>query len=137
MASEAALKGSVGEAAKDAYEALREKISDWAANDVTALELNPTSAARRAIIAETVNTLPTHQQEAMRALAIELATTLKANAEQRPVGIDVGALEAARIHLEGISVTHGVGIRAQSIKTPGDFDLKNLNVGEPAGKVSQ
>ena len=38
MAGEAALKGAVGEAAKDAYKALKNRVARWAGSDVEALE---------------------------------------------------------------------------------------------------
>jgi hypothetical protein len=37
MASEAVVKGVVGEAVKDAYKALKQRIAHWAAGDVEAL----------------------------------------------------------------------------------------------------
>jgi hypothetical protein len=137
IASEAALKGAVGEAAKDAYKALKQKIVHWAAGDVEALERNPNSAARRAVIAESIDELPDDEKISVKILATELAEAMKKSAAQAPIGIDVGALEAARITLEGINVHEGIGIRAQTIKTPSEFELKDLNVGDAAGKAAQ
>lgn len=137
MASQAALKAAVGETAKDAYKALKHKIAHWAASDVEALERNPGSSARRAVIAETIDELPDDEKVSIKALATELAAALKKTAAQGPIGVDVGALEAARITLEGINVHEGIGMRAQTIKTPGELELKNLNVGDAPGKVAQ
>ena len=137
MASEAALKGVVGEAAKDAYKALKSKIAHWAAGDVEALERNPTSTPRRAVIAEAIDQLPEAEKISVKALATELADALKKSAAEGPIGIDVGVLEAARIQLDAINVQEGIGIRAQTIITPGDFELKELNVGRPPGKAPQ
>jgi hypothetical protein len=137
MASEAALKGAVGEAAKDAYKALKNKIAHWAGADVEALEKNPLSVPRRAVIAEAIDALPDDEKISVRSLATELADALKNSAAQGPVGIDLGALDAARIKLEGITVHQGKGIVAKTVKTPGEFEVKNLNVGNAPGKAAQ
>jgi hypothetical protein len=50
MAGEAALKGTVGEVAKDAYKTLKSMVAQWAGGDVHALEKTPTSQARRAVV---------------------------------------------------------------------------------------
>ncbi len=55
MAGEAALKGTVSEAVKDAYKALKERVAHWAGGDVEALEKSPTSAGRQAVVAEAIN----------------------------------------------------------------------------------
>ena len=137
MASKAAFDGAVGEAAKDAYKALKKKIAHWAASDVEALERNPTSVPRQAVIAEAIDQLPETDLLSIKALATELANALKSTAVQGPIGIDVGDLEAARIALEGINVREGIGIRAQTIRTPGDLTLKNMTVGTAPGKPTQ
>jgi hypothetical protein len=137
MGSEAALKGVIGEAVKDAYKALKDKISHWAGGDVEALERNPGSAARRAVVAEVVDELPENDKVSVEALSVALADALKEASAKGPVGIDVGVLEAARIKLGKISVTEGVGIRADEMRSTRDFELDELNVGRPPGKAAQ
>ena len=137
MASEAALKGVVGEGVKDAYKALKNKIAHWASGDVEALEKNPSSVARRAVIAETVDELSDDDKISVKTLADALAEALKQSAAQSPIGIDVGTLEAARIKLDSLTVHSGTGIRAQTIKAQEDFELKNLTVGDTPGKTAQ
>lgn len=137
MASEAALKGAVGEAVKDAYKALKGKISHWAAGDVEALERNPASLPRRAVLAEVIDQLPENDKISVQALTTELAEALKKRATEGPIGIDVGRLEAARVQLGTINVHEGVGFRAEEVKTTGDFEVKELNVGKPLGKAAQ
>ncbi len=137
MASEAALKGVVGEGVKDAYKSLKHKIAHWASGDVEALEKNPSSVARRSVIAETIDELPDAEKISVKTLANALAEALKRSAAQGPIGIDVGALEAARIKLDGITVHDGIGIRAQTIKTQESFELNNLDVGDAPGKAAQ
>jgi len=137
MASEEALKSTVGEMVKDAYKALKAKISHWAASDVEALERNPASPARRAVVAEVIDALPDDDKISVRALATQLADALKKSASQGPVGFDIGILEAARVHLGKINVTEGVGFRAAQVRTTGDFELNELNVGKSLGKAQQ
>lgn len=137
MASEAALKGAVGEVAKDAYKALKSKVSQWAAGDVQALEHNPTSPARRAVVAELVDGLSESDKQSIKALATQLAEALKDSASAVPVGIDIGVLEAARVQLGKVAVNDGIGFRADQVRTSGDFELKELSVGGGPGKVRQ
>jgi hypothetical protein len=137
IASEAALKGAVGEAVKDAYKALKEKISHCAAGDLEALERNPVSAPRRAVLAEVIDQLPETDKISVQALATALAEALKKTATEGPIGFDVGRLEAARVQLGTLNVHEGVGFRAEEVKTAGDFELKELNVGKPPGKAAQ
>jgi hypothetical protein len=137
MASEEALKSTVGEMVKDAYKALKAKISHGAANDVEALERNPASPARRAVVAEAIDALPDDDKISIQALATQLADAMKKSASQGSVGFDLGILEAARVHLGTINVTEGVGFRASHVRTTGDFELKELNVGLSQGKSPQ
>jgi hypothetical protein len=93
MAGEATLKGAVGEAVKDAYKALREKVSHWAFNDVEALEQTPTSTTRQAVIAEIVDARPRDDQEPLRALAETLVAAVKKHAPA--MGLDIGRPDSA------------------------------------------
>jgi hypothetical protein len=137
LASEEALKTTVGEAVKDAYKALKQKIAHWASGDVDALERNPGSSARRAVVAEIVDELPENDKASVKALANELADVLKKAASAGPVGFDIGTLEAARVKLAKITVAEGVGFRAREVRTSGDFEIDELNVGKPPGKAQQ
>jgi hypothetical protein len=134
MTAEAMLKGTVGEAAKEAYHALKNKIAQWAASDVAALEQTPASASRQAVIAEEIERQSPENQANIRSLAIALMDELEKGQRSGPIGIDTDRLEAARIHLKSINVTEGTGIRATDIKTPGDFTVEGLKVGAPPGK---
>ena len=76
MAAEAVLKAAVGEAVKDAYKALKEKVSGWASGDV-GLEKTPDSPARQAIIAEIIDAQPEEDQISVRDLTEALVAKLK------------------------------------------------------------
>jgi hypothetical protein len=66
-AAEAVLKGAVGEAVKDTYAALKEKVGRWAGSDVEALETTPTSKGRQTVIAEEVDRQPASEQDTVQA----------------------------------------------------------------------
>src|SRR4051794_6635415 len=99
VGAEAALKSGIGEAAKDAYKALKDKIGHWAAGDVAALERSPGSTARRAVITEIVDQLPDKEKPSIKTLTDELADALEKASATSPVGVDIGRLKAARIQL--------------------------------------
>jgi hypothetical protein len=137
MTAESMLKGTVGEAAKEAYHALKNKIAQWAGGDVAALEQTPASASRQAVIAEEIDRQSPEDRANIRSLAIALMDELEKRQRSGPIGIDTDRLEAARIHLKNINVTGGTGIRAKDIKTAGDFSVEELTVGTPAGKLKR
>lgn len=96
-AGEATLKGAVGEAVKDTYQALKVRVSHWASHDVEALEKMPTSMSRQAVIAEIIDAQPKEDQEHLRALAEKLVAGLKRDA--LAAGLDIGRVTALEAHL--------------------------------------
>jgi hypothetical protein len=114
MAAEAVLKGAVGEAVKDGYKALKEKVSRWASGDVEKLEKAPDSATRQAVIAEIIDAQSEDDQISLRGLAEALVAKLK---ECSPaIGLDIGRLTDAEIRLRKVTVTQGVGGRINEIR---------------------
>ena len=77
MAAEAAVKGTVGEAAKEAYKTLKSRVARWAGADVEALEKAPASGGRRSVVAEAVDAQPADEQAVVGALAEQLIAALK------------------------------------------------------------
>ena len=139
MASGEAIKGFVGQAVKDAYKNLKDKIAHWAGADVDALEKAP-SLARQSVVAEAVDGRPPEEQALVKALAAELLAALKTEAKKSeggPVGLDVGKLEALEVQLGAITVTEGTGARMQEVKTEGAFRVGPINVGPPPGKTDR
>jgi hypothetical protein len=131
MAGEAALKGAVGEAAKDAYKALKNRVAQWAGSDVEALEKTPASQARRAVVAEAVDSQSGDEQAAVRALAQQLLAALKRSG---PVGLDIGRLEAMDAQFGDITVTEGTGARFEQVRVHGTFSTGNISVGDNSKK---
>jgi hypothetical protein len=132
MGGEAALKGAVGEAAKDAYKALKSRVAQWAGSDVEALEMTPTSQARRAVVAEVVDSQSGNEQGALRVLAQQLLAALKRSG---PVGLDIGLLEAMEVQLGDITVTEGTGARFKEVRVDGTFSAGNISVGDNSKKT--
>ncbi len=126
MAGEAALKGVVGEAAKDAYKALKSRVAKWAGSDVEALEKTPASPARRAVVAEVIDNQSGEEQAALRALAQELIAALKRGGA---IGLDIGRLEAMEVQVGDITVTEGTGARMEEVRVQGTFSAGNIRVG--------
>lgn len=131
MAAEVVVKTGVGEAVKDGYKALKTKVAGWAGGDVEALAKDPKSEGRQLIVAETINRQSPHDLAEVRTLALALNDALREAAKSSPIAIDIGRLEAARVQLEGINVSEGLGFRADEIKTTGDFTARDINVGKP------
>lgn len=133
LGGEAIVKGAVGEAVKDAYKALKTKVSVWAAGDVAELEETPDSNTRKAVIAETVDRLSREDQESLRDLAQALAGKLK---EQAPaIGLDVGRLDTLEVQLGNITVTQGIGARIEEARVAGTFRTGDISVGSQPGKA--
>jgi hypothetical protein len=104
-------------------------VLPWA---IRALEREPGSDARKAVIAEVVNKLPSEDQYELRDLAQTLTSRLK---EEAPaVGLDVGRLDAPSVELGKIVVTEGIGTRIQEAHFSGTFRAGDILVGSSAGK---
>jgi hypothetical protein len=139
MASDEAFKGFAGEAVKDAYKALKEKISNWAGADVEALEKAPASTARQSVVAEAVDDQPADEQASVKSLVDALVAALKSEAGKSggPIGLDVGKIEALQVKLAAITVTEGTGARFKEVKTTGTFEAGPINVGNSPGKTDR
>jgi hypothetical protein len=127
-----AVKAAVGEAVKDAYKALKDKLAIWAAGDVAELEKTPHSDLRKAVIAEVVNGRPAEDQDELRGLAQVLLANLKKAAPA--IGLDIGRLDALAVELGKITVTEGVGTRIQEAHVGGTFRVGDISVGSLPGK---
>jgi hypothetical protein len=119
MAAEAMVKGAVGEAIKDAYKALKDKVALWIPGDIKALEKNPTFVSRQRVIAEVIDTQPPDDQAEIK----RLASALNAALHSAPNLVDIEQLEAERIQLNNVSV------RIREAKT------REFNVGNNVGKT--
>ena len=133
LGGEAIVKGAVGEAIKDAYKALKAKVSVRAAGDVAELEKTPDSNTRKAVIAERVDRLSQEDQELLRDMAHALARILKERAPA--IGLDVGRLDALEVQLGNIAVTQGIGARIKEARVAGTFRTGDISVEPPPGKT--
>lgn len=133
VGGETIVKSTVSEAVKDAYKALKAKVSVWAAGDVEGLEKTPNSHTRKAVIAETIDGLSSEDQESLRNLGQALAGELKKQAPT--IGLDVGRLDALEMQLGNITVTQGIGVRIQEARIAGTFKTGDISVGPLPGKA--
>src|SRR4051812_31457720 len=99
IAAEAALKGTVAEAVKESYKALRDLISRWAKSDIDALAEQPTSKARQAVVTEIVDAQSEADQAEVVDLARQIVSELRTHSEA--IGVDIARLEALNVHLSG------------------------------------
>ena len=131
MAAEAVWKGAAGEAAKDGYKALKEKVSHWGSSEVAALEATPRSIGRQAVIAEIIDAQAEDDRKALRILAETLVAKLRESAPG--IGLDIGRLTALEVQLGNITVTSGTGARIEeaNIET---FKIGDISVGDRSGK---
>lgn len=131
MTAEAVLKGAVGEAVKDGYKALKERVSHWASGEVTALEATPSSIGRQTVIAEIIDAQLEEDRKSLRALAEALVAQLK---ECVPaIGLDIGCLTALEAQLGNLTVTSGIGARITEANV-GSFKTGDILVGDPSRK---
>ena len=126
VAAEAFSKGFLGEAAKEAYQAVKNTIAKWARGDLEKLELSPTSAARRAVVAEVVDLRPIDDQESLRLLLEPLVTSLSAQASA--IGIDIGTLTNVKTRLGTLIVDEGIGARIGGV-LGGSLSVEEIKVG--------
>ena len=131
MAAEAVVKGAVGEAVKDGYKALKERVAFWAPGEVAALEQTPGSVGRQTIIAEIINAQTEDDQKSVRVLAEPLVAALKECAPA--IGLDIGRLTDLETHLGKITVTQGTGVRINEARG-GRLEVDEVNVGPSARK---
>jgi hypothetical protein len=123
-------KGALGQAGKDAYEALRNRVRRWAAHDVEQLEASPESANRKAVVAEVIEKQSDDERARLSALAEALVKSLCDQVEAgRPVGVDVGSLKAIEVHLGRISVRTGTGFKATRVDASGTFRIDEIETG--------
>ena len=130
MGAEAALKAGVGEAVKDAYRSLKGLLSRLAPSEVEALEAAPRSNGKQLAVAEILDQQTEEDSAKIKALALALSEALQKAVETHPIGIDIGRLKAAYVHLQEINVTSGTGVRVQEVETPGGFVAGPVNVGK-------
>lgn len=75
-AAAALAKGMLGEAAKDAYTKLKDRVSAWAGHDVESLEKDPRSKGREVVLAESVDKRDDGEKQDLSALAQKLIAAL-------------------------------------------------------------
>ena len=130
LAAPEILKTSVGEATKDAYKALKEKIARWAGAEVQALEAAPSLKSKQFAVAELIDAQPDDEREKLRGLIDALVERLKAEAPV--IGLHIGALRNVETELGNITARTGVGARI-GIAEGGKLKIGDISTGGPSG----
>jgi hypothetical protein len=133
LAGEATLKGVVGEAAKDAYKALKTQVGKWASGDVDKLAEVPT-AGRKLVVAEAIDGQPESDRASVEQLARIVLDSLE-QSQPKAVGIDVHQLRSRLVDLSGLEVANGIGLRARVVEAE-EFVARSMKVGSNPGKKS-
>lgn len=136
-AADAIIKGAVGEAVKDAYQALKKLLIQNAPADISALETAPNSAGRQAIVGEVIDALPLNERDEISALVNRLIAALEDEGSRGTVGIDIGRLKAKTLTLDSLQVSSGIGLKASDIDVAEDMKIGPVTVGNATGKKAQ
>ena len=131
MAAPEVLKAGVGEAVKDAYKALRDKVAHWGSGEVATLEAAPESKGKQLAVAEIIDAQPAADKDAVKALAENLLARLKESAPA--IGLDVSRVADLETQLGNITVTSGIGARFRDV-TGGTLKTGDISVGDPTKK---
>jgi hypothetical protein len=123
-AAPAVMKTTAGQAAKDAYKALKAQLFPSASAEVDALEAAPASKEAQLAVAEVIDERSVPEQQALRALAEELIAQLKESAPA--TDIDISRLSALERRLRATNLAHSVGAR---------LGPPNGEIGGVAGKI--
>jgi hypothetical protein len=130
LAAETVSKASLTEITKDTYQALRNKLFNFASSTTNALVEKPESQHRISALAKDIDALADDEKARLCALAEALAAKLKTDdAARRAIGAKIGLLDASVIKLKGLTVEGPgtTGIEVETVKTT-SFELENLNV---------
>jgi hypothetical protein len=132
LAVSESFKKLLGEAASDAYKALKTKVAAWRQIDKKAA-IDEISPGPQATLAEIIDRQPQAEKELAKELAHEVLRALKQNAAGK-VGFEAERLEALDILFGAINVTDGTGARLGIVKADGTFRVDAINVGDRQGK---
>jgi hypothetical protein len=132
MVAETAIKGTVGEAVKDAYKGLKEAVSRWASREVVTLEAAPDSERTKQAVATIVDAQAADEREEVKFRALVLyqaLTTAASEGPQGPIAYDIEFLKSAVVSLEAKDIREGTGYRIVTVDA-GTFNAKVSGVGK-------
>jgi hypothetical protein len=131
MAGPEVVKAAVGEAVKDAYKGLKDKVAHWASGEVATLEEAPGSKGKQLAVAEIIDARSDEDKQAMKVLAENLLAKLKENAPA--IGLDVARVTDLEMELGKVTVTSGIGVRVRDA-LGGKLKTGDISVGGGSGK---
>jgi hypothetical protein len=110
---------------KDAYEALKGKLSQWAGREVATLEVAPDSDKTRRTVTEIIDRQPEQELAALRILAKALIDELRKSGTA--VALDLSGFRNVEVDLENIGAkAGGVGVRVNEMEG-GKFKAKGVS----------
>jgi hypothetical protein len=113
--AEAVLKTLIGEAVKDAYQALKQKLLPSAELAVKLVEDEPSSEPRQLVLAEIVNKLPVEHQEILKELASKLIDACRQ--DSHAFGVLIERSKTKNIDFANFVVNEGIGARISESQT--------------------
>lgn len=134
FAASALAKGGLGEVAKDAYKALKDAISRWAAPDVEALVKEPGSKGRQLTLTELIDQAPESTREALLPLANALTDALKAD-DHKFVGVEIDRLTTMSVAINDVHVDGGTGVHIREANVSGATVISGIHVAKAQGKA--
>ncbi len=123
-AAPAVMKTAAGQAAKDAYKALKAQLLPFASAEVDALEATPASKNAQLAVAEVIDERSEPEQQALRTVAEQLIAKLKDSAPA--TGIDISRLSALERHLRATGLARSLGADI------GEFEIGGVSGKNPA-----
>ncbi len=131
IAAEELVKTAVGEAVKDAYKALKDKVAHWTSGEIATLEAAPTSKGKQLAVAEIIDAQSEEDRQTLKVLTENLLAKLKENAPA--IGLDVARVTDLEMELGKVNVTSGVGVRVRDA-LGGKLKTGDISVGGGSGK---
>lgn len=124
FAAEAVSKGALGEAGKDIYKALKEKMPQGAGRELATLETAPDSQKTRNALAEIIDRQAQQERNALLILTQQLIDELRNTG--LAVGLEFRDLKDIGVEFEDISAKNGsVGARVERMEG-GTIKAKNI-----------
>jgi hypothetical protein len=127
----AGLKDTAADAVRDAYGSVKRLIrSRYSAVDLGPLEGRPESDAKRASLAEDLESAGAGSDEELLALVRELVAAIERHdpTAAAAVGVDLEKVKAASLRVGGV-VAEGTGVRVRESEFAGDIEITDVRAG--------
>lgn len=127
----AGVTGAAEQAITDAYQAVKRLIAGrYGAVEVEVVERQPESTARRAVLAEELESAGAGDDEELLTAAEQVLMAVHQHAPQaaETVGVQLREVRAGELTISDIS-SSGAGVRAESMSVDGSFTINGIRAG--------